>query len=46
VTTTEILDVLTIILQLGMALLVIPACLVSSAILLIKLCKMLGEDLR
>lgn len=45
-TTAELLEVATILLQLGLALIAIPACIVSSAILLIKLFKMLGEDCR
>jgi len=45
-TTQECWAVLTILLQLGMAFIAIPTCLVASAILLIKLIKMLAEDVR
>ncbi len=45
-TARECLDVLTILLQLGLAFIAIPTCLVASAMLLIKLCKMLAEDAR
>lgn len=45
-TARECLDVLTILLQLGMAFITIPLCLVGSAMILIKLIKMLGEDIR
>ena len=45
-TTQECWDVLTILLQLGMAFIAIPFCLVTSAMLLIKLIKMLAEDVR
>jgi hypothetical protein len=45
-TSQECWDVLTILLQLGMAFIAIPACLVASAMLLIKLFKMLAEDIR
>lgn len=42
----EVVDIVTILGQLGMAFLVIPACLVSAGILLIKLVAMLGEEVR
>jgi hypothetical protein len=45
-TPQECWDVLTILLQLGMAFIAIPACLVASAMLLIKLIKVLAEDVR
>jgi hypothetical protein len=45
-TARECLDVLTILLQLGMAFIAIPACLVASVMILIKLIKMLAEDVR
>ena len=45
-TVQECWDVLTILLQLGMAFLIIPSCLVASAMMLIKLFKMLAEDNR
>ena len=45
-TAAECLEVATILLQLGLAFIAIPVCLVSSAMLLIKLFKMLAEDVR
>jgi hypothetical protein len=45
-TPQECWDVLTILLQLGMAFIAIPACLVASAMLLIKLINVLAEDVR
>jgi hypothetical protein len=45
-TARECLDVLTILLQLGLAFIAIPVCLVGSAMILIKLIKMLAEDNR
>lgn len=45
-TSQECWEILTILLQLGMAFLAIPTCLVASAMLLIKLIKMLAEDVR
>jgi hypothetical protein len=45
-TPRECLDVLTILLQLGLAFIAIPVCLVGSAMILIKLIKMLAEDVR
>lgn len=45
-TANECWEVLTILLQLGLAFIAIPVCLVSSAMLLIKLIKMLAEDVR
>jgi len=46
VTAAECLEVATILLQLGLALLAIPTCLVASVMILIKLIKMLAEDCR
>lgn len=45
-TSAECWEVLTILLQLGLAFLAIPACLVASAMILVKLVKMLAEDVR
>lgn len=45
-TARECLEVGTILLQLGLAFLAIPACLVASVMILIKLFKMLVEDYR
>lgn len=45
-TARECLDVATVILQLGLAFIAIPACLVASVMILIKLFKMLAEDYR
>jgi hypothetical protein len=43
-TTREIIDVLTILGQLAMAFIAIPACLVSATIILIKLFKLVAEE--
>ena len=43
-TAAEMLEVATILLQLGMAFLVIPSCLICSAILFIKLVKLFVEN--
>ena len=45
-TPQECWNVLTILLQLGLAFIAIPVCLVGSAMILIKLIKMLAEDNR
>lgn len=45
-TAAECWEVLTILLQLGLAFIAIPVCLVASAMILIKLIKMLAEDVR
>lgn len=45
-TAAECLEVATILLQLGLAFIAIPACLVASAVLLIKLVYLLVEDCR
>ena len=45
-TAAECWDVLTILLQLGMAFIAIPVCLVGSVMIFIKLIKMLAEDVR
>jgi hypothetical protein len=45
-TASECLDVATILLQLGLAFIAIPACLVASAMILLKLIYLLVEDRR
>lgn len=45
-TAAECLDVATILLQLGLAFIAIPTCLVASVMILIKLVNLLAEDNR